>query len=123
MAIVGHFPTQTTQKELAFLPFRLKFDGSNDPVITEGKEFIASAAISATGVCTITLKDKYVAVSGSSAILEAATAVDLVAQAIPPVPASKTVGFRLNAGATPTNPPAAGSNATYLQGLLALRNV
>jgi len=79
-----------------------------------------SVAKSATGEYTITLEDKYKALVSATATVQAATAVDLVAQidnhdvsAATPV-----VVLNLNAAATPTEPAA----VTVVNFLLVLQN-
>lgn len=79
-----------------------------------------SVAKSATGEYTITLEDRYKALVSATATVQAATAVDLVAQidnhdvsAATPV-----VVLNLNAAATPTEPAA----VTVVNFLLVLQN-
>lgn len=66
-----------------------------------------SVAKSATGEYTITLEDSYVALQSITVTVQAATAVDLVAQVTShDVVTAKTIVISLNAGATPTEPSA-----------------
>lgn len=66
-----------------------------------------SVAKSATGEYTITLEDSYVALQSITCTVQAATAVDLVAQVTShDVVTAKTIVISLNAGATPTEPSA-----------------
>jgi hypothetical protein len=66
-----------------------------------------SVAKSNTGEYTITLEDSYVALQACTATVQAAVAVDLVAQiASHDVVTAKTIVLNLNAGATPTEPSA-----------------
>jgi hypothetical protein len=72
-----------------------------------------------TGEYTLTLADKYPELLCAQVSVEAATAVDLVAQIDNhAVSTNKTVVINLNAGATPTDP----SAACKLHVLLVLKN-
>ncbi len=83
----------------------------------QGRGF--SVAKTTTGVYTITLEDKYVALLSACATVKAATAVDLVAQIKShDVASAKTVVIDLNAVATPTEP----SAVTEIHFALFLRN-
>lgn len=66
-----------------------------------------SVAKTTTGVYTITLQDSYVSLLACPLTVQAATAVDLVAQLKShDVVSAKTIVIDLNAGATPTEPAA-----------------
>jgi hypothetical protein len=76
-------------------------------------------AKSATGEYTVTLDDSYVALLSANVQVQAAVAVDLVAQVeSADVVTAKTVVINLNAGATPTEPAA----VTVVHFMLCLRN-
>lgn len=78
-----------------------------------------SVAKTTTGVYTITLEDVYNALISGTCTVEAATAVDLVAQIKShDVTSAKTVVIDVNAGATPTEPAA----VTVIHFLLVLQN-
>jgi len=74
----------------------------------------------ATGEYTITLADQYPACISAVATVQAATAVNLVAQieAVDVSAATPTVRINLNAGATPTEP----SAVTVVNFVLVLQN-
>lgn len=85
--------------------------------LTQGLGY--SVAKTDTGVYTITLEDKYNACLAACATVQAATAVDLVAQVKSvDVTSAKTVVLNLNAGATPTEP----SAVTVVNFVLVLQN-
>lgn len=72
-----------------------------------------------TGVYTITLADAYSSLVSACVTVQAATAVDLVAQVKShDVSSAKTIVIDLNAGATPTEP----SAVTVVHFMLALQN-
>jgi hypothetical protein len=75
-----------------------------------------SVAKSATGEYTITLEDSYYAVLAATATVQAAVAVDLVAQV--KSAASSSVVVNLLAGATPTEP----SAVTVVNFVLVMQN-
>lgn len=79
-----------------------------------------SVAKSATGEYTITLEDQYDALISATATVQAATAVDLVAQIDnhDVTAATPVVVLNLNAAATPTEP----SAVTVVNFLLVLQN-
>ena len=79
-----------------------------------------SVAKSATGEYTITLEDQYDALISATATVQAATAVDLVAQIDNHnvTAATPVVVLNLNAAATPTEP----SAVTVVNFLLVLQN-
>lgn len=79
-----------------------------------------TVAKSNTGEYTITLADQYSACISAVATVQAATAVDLVAQieAVSVSAATPTVVINLNAGATPTEP----SAVTVVNFVLVLQN-
>jgi len=78
-----------------------------------------SVAKSNTGVYTITLADKYSSMVSAVATVQAATAVDLVAQVKSiDVNSAGTVVLNINAGATPTEPAA----VTVVNFMFALQN-
>lgn len=79
-----------------------------------------TVAKSGTGVYTITLDDRYNALVAATATVQAATAADLVAQAVSSdvTAATPTVVLRLNAGAVATEPAA----VTVVSFVLVLQN-
>lgn len=78
-----------------------------------------SVAKTGTGIYTVTLEDSYVALLSATATVQAATAVDLVAQIKShDVVTAKTVVIELLATATPTEPAA----VTLVHFQLLLRN-
>lgn len=79
-----------------------------------------SVAKSATGEYTITLEDSYPTLISATATVQAATAVDLVAQIdnADVSAATPVVVLNLNAGATPTEP----SAVTVVNFILVLQN-
>jgi len=113
---------------------RAALDGSNDPTLDDGcAAYVSSIKRTSQGLYTITLKDPFVAVKACHAGIEAATLVNLLAQtkAID-LTTNKTVKVDLykmvstgsGSDATPTltDPPAAASNATFLDMLIVARN-
>lgn len=93
--------------------------GGVDGVSAFDMKGVQSIKHTGTGEYTVVLEDKYVALESIQLQLQAASAADLVPQMISEdVDGTKEIKFRLNAGATPTNPSAAAK--VYLA--LRLRN-
>lgn len=95
----------TPQKGVVILPGTLSI--AADASISSQDFKMGTFTKTGTGEYTLTLSDKYVGALSVLATVQAATAVDLVAQVKSvDVVSAKTVVFNLNTGATPTNPSA-----------------
>jgi hypothetical protein len=123
MGSVNAFEVKATQPELLLLTVTAALDAANAPTIVEGGNIIQSVTRTGTGEFTVTLRKGFVAMRAFAPALQAATAIDLVPQLKSnDVATAKTVVVRLLAAATPTDPPAVGSNATVLSLLIAVRD-
>jgi isopropylmalate/homocitrate/citramalate synthase len=123
MGSVNAYPVKATQSELLLMSVTADLDAANAPTIVEGGNIIQSVTRTGTGEFTVTLRKGFVALRAFAPALQAATAIDLVPQLKSnDVSSAKTVVVRLLAAATPTDPPAVGTNATRLSLLLAIRD-
>jgi hypothetical protein len=123
MGSVNGFVVKSPQPDILLLSLAAALDAANAPTVVEGSNIIQSVTRTGTGEFTVTLRKGFVALRAFAPALQAATAVDLVPQLKSnDVSTAKTIVVRLLAAATPTDPPAVGSNATLLSLLIAIRD-